>query len=769
MEDVPKPPPGLHDTGYGDLFITLVECADNDKHCECPETAVACTFSSLKVTELQSFVSYRYKKEMDNLLNLSLLRLQTKPRMRDTAGDVYYLNGRGYTPALPPKPTKKDPLPEYGHCYNDTDMTAQTFSENGCSVPATIDGDTFRMFIGVNGQMPGPTMIFYEGQIVRIRVQNDLRSETISVHWHGMHQKQTPWMDGVGFVTQPPITPGAHFDYVFKAEPAGTHWYHSHVGAQRTDGLYGAFIVKERKYKLNDQDILTGNVYVQDLPEKHTVTLLDWQREASLNIFVRVHSTLGFFPNKEVNKVPTQANNVNIRSRSADGVEVGPAPFWSGLMNGKGRHDQETFSILSTFNVQEGEHYRFRLVGAQSLFAFKFSIDSHKLILIAGDGHYLRPETVDFIIIHTGERYDFILDTDQPVSNYWMRAETLEANIDTIHQAEGILHYQGADEPNPWNKYVDIEDRKRECSVGGCVAVNCPFKKFPRAMHTQCLHLDELHNYIPPDSDPPLPPRLLDVSDPNLHFFNFGFEGHSSTSAINGLNFRFPTTPYQTYCDQHGDDKHGGLTCFDKELDDSYTTCINVAQVETSHTYQPNVEQVDEYRSVNFVLSAVGNKKKRNNDFSHPIHLHGHHFRVVTIQHGEYEKNGKLIDNNKDVSCRGEIKCPHPMWTDNVVPHFLRRRRANKNSIYKDTVIVPAGGYVVIAYEANNPGYWFMHCHIEAHQLEGMGVIIQEGPQSKQWAAPSLINKVGNFKWTIQDYMHTLRTASTCSAIGTRD
>ena len=32
----------------------------------------------------------------------------------------------------------------------------------------------------------------------------------------------------------------------FKAYPTGTHWYHSHYGTQRTDGLFGALVILER-------------------------------------------------------------------------------------------------------------------------------------------------------------------------------------------------------------------------------------------------------------------------------------------------------------------------------------------------------------------------------------------------------------------------------------------------------------------------------------------------------------------------------------------
>ena len=55
----------------------------------------------------------------------------------------------------------------------------------------------------------------------------------------------------------------------------------------------------------------------------------------------------------------------------------------------------------------------------------------------------------------------------------------------------------------------------------------------------------------------------------------------------------------------------------------------------------------------------------------------------------------------------------------------MGRRDLNRAPL-KDTVIIPAGGYAVVYFRANNPGYWFLHCHIEVHQLEGMAVVIND-------------------------------------------
>src|SRR5205823_2905152 len=66
-----------------------------------------------------------------------------------------------------------------------------------------------------------------------------------SIHWHGFFQRGTPTMDGVEEVSRAPIAPSESFVYDFVAEPAGTHWYHSHVGVQYGNGLFGPFVVEE--------------------------------------------------------------------------------------------------------------------------------------------------------------------------------------------------------------------------------------------------------------------------------------------------------------------------------------------------------------------------------------------------------------------------------------------------------------------------------------------------------------------------------------------
>lgn len=93
-----------------------------------------------------------------------------------------------------------------------------------------------------NSSYIGPLLTAQLGEEVSVDVTNKASVGT-SVHWHGMDLQNAAWADGVDGVTQEPIPVGSTFRYKFKAEPAGTLWYHSHVGMQFADGLRGPLIV----------------------------------------------------------------------------------------------------------------------------------------------------------------------------------------------------------------------------------------------------------------------------------------------------------------------------------------------------------------------------------------------------------------------------------------------------------------------------------------------------------------------------------------------
>ena len=101
---------------------------------------------------------------------------------------------------------------------------------------------------------------------------------------------------------------------------------------------------------------------------------------------------------------------------------------------------------------------------------------------------------------------------------------------------------------------------------------------------------------------------------------------------------------------------------------------------------------------------------------------------------------------NTDIACE-DVNCAisegcnpalymKPVWSNK--PDFS----INRKTVRKDTVMVPAGGYVVINFVPNNPGFWFLHCHIEGHQLQGMALIMNEA-FDQQLSALANMNQCG--------------------------
>ncbi|MGW8271071.1 MAG: multicopper oxidase domain-containing protein, partial [Burkholderiales bacterium] len=97
---------------------------------------------------------------------------------------------------------------------------------------------------GYDGSVPGPLLRYRQGERLRVEFENALPEPT-TVHFHGIRLPNA--MDGVPYLTQPPIAPGARFVYEFDLPDAGTYWYHPHLGSheQVARGLSGALIIEE--------------------------------------------------------------------------------------------------------------------------------------------------------------------------------------------------------------------------------------------------------------------------------------------------------------------------------------------------------------------------------------------------------------------------------------------------------------------------------------------------------------------------------------------
>ena len=81
-------------------------------------------------------------------------------------------------------------------------------------VTAAPDGFA-RPVIGINGQWPCPQIDVDVGDRIVVDVYNALGNQSTGLHWHGIHQTGTGYMDGSSGATQCPIVPGGHMTYDF--------------------------------------------------------------------------------------------------------------------------------------------------------------------------------------------------------------------------------------------------------------------------------------------------------------------------------------------------------------------------------------------------------------------------------------------------------------------------------------------------------------------------------------------------------------------------
>ena len=614
--------------------------------------------------------------------------------------------------------------------YNDFEGFRATFDSNGTIVPLLDEVDIseirlqpiqadgyFRPVITINGQIPAPTIILNENQILNVTVYNQLRSvEGIAIHWHGMYQNGTQEADGAAHITQNPIRFLSSYTYTFKASPAGTHWYHTHTSAQRTDGPYGALIVKDT----------IPEAYDFDNPEEHTFILMDWQREPSVNLFYTIGASLEYLQETEAYGEQFLLYNATV---GPDGTEVGPIPFWSGIINDKGRHFNQSGSpnipgtSLNYFTVSRNRRYRFRIIGAQALYAFRFSIEGHKLTVIASDGDPIKPiENVDYLIVNTGERYDVVVNANNTEGkDFWIWAETLEdmdlnnneiyySPINT-HRAEAVLHYTE-------NPSMDIEEISQtwECtSTSRCKAVNCPFSQYRNIM--DCVNVDDFESH----SNYPVP-QAIDSPTKRL-FYAFGETG-TEVSFVDGLSFQFPNYPPLTEFEEF---QNSNAMCPRRGCNGENCSCTHVIDLSTVETGE-TVEIV----IVNRILDDTD-----SDGASHPIHFHGHHFYVVDIGYPEYNTtNGEFTRANNNVSCvtANNGTCQSDFTTIEGANGIIQQlvwadgsgNTESRQFARKDTVIVPFGGYTIIRFIADNPGWWLLHCHIEIHVLRGMAALVRE-------------------------------------------
>ena len=255
--------------------------------------------------------------------------------------------------------------------------------------------------------VPGPLLRARAGDLLRVRVDNQLPAET-SVHWHGIALRND--MDGVPGMTQAPINAGKSFNYEFTVPDPGTYFYHPHSGVQLDRGLYGALLV--------DEAADPGGYDVE-----WTVVLDDW-----------VDGT-GSTPEqvlKGLTAVASGTDHGSMGDMDMGGMGEG---MTSPLLGGAGDivypHYLANGRVPAapvTLTAEPGQRARLRLVNAGSDTAFRVALGGHRLTVTHSDGFPVAPVTTDALLIGMGERYDVLFTVGDGVFPLVALAEGKQGN-----------------------------------------------------------------------------------------------------------------------------------------------------------------------------------------------------------------------------------------------------------------------------------------------------------------------------------------------------
>tara|TARA_R110000868_G_scaffold64845_4_gene194571 strand:- start:1712 stop:3352 length:1641 start_codon:yes stop_codon:yes gene_type:complete len=269
----------------------------------------------------------------------------------------------------------------------------------------------------INGQLPGPTLHFKEGEDATINVTNKLDEDT-SLHWHGLLLPGE--MDGVPmFNNFPGIKPGETFTYNFKIRQSGTYWYHSHSGGQEQEGLYGSIVIDpaEREPAPTNRDYV---VVLSDFTTESAGEILGNLKSDS-GYYNYARRTVGDFFRDAADKGlgTTLRDRLDWGDMRMDPTDLADVTGYTFLVNGKSAEANWT-ALYS-----KGERVRLRFINASAMTYFDLAIPGLKMIVVAADGQNVQPVVVDEIRIAIAETYDVIVvpKDDKP---YTIFAQSLD-------------------------------------------------------------------------------------------------------------------------------------------------------------------------------------------------------------------------------------------------------------------------------------------------------------------------------------------------------
>src|ERR1700722_15581079 len=249
-----------------------------------------------------------------------------------------------------------------------------------------------RHAIAVNGQLPGPTLEFTEGDTAEVHIHNGMMMET-SVHWHGLIVPNQ--YDGVSYLSAPPIRPMQEYVARFPLKQNGTYWYHSHTMLQEQIGLYGALIIHKREGGVTDGAGATDVLAEKAVKNEEVVLLSDWTDENPYQVERSLHYATDWYAIRKgsaqdyaaairAHRFHTKLTNEWKRMLPMDVSDVYYNRF---LVNGLAEEHRPGY--------RPGESVRLRIINGSSSTYFWLQYAGGTITVIASDGKDVVPVAGD--------------------------------------------------------------------------------------------------------------------------------------------------------------------------------------------------------------------------------------------------------------------------------------------------------------------------------------------------------------------------------------
>jgi len=564
------------------------------------------------------------------------------------------------------------------------------------------------MGMTVNGKTPGPTLEFKEGDFAVIYVTNEMDVET-SVHWHGLLLPN--FQDGVPYLTTPPILPGETFKYEFPIKQAGTYWYHSHTMLQEQSGVFGSIVIQP-KQKTHD--------YNKEL----VVVLSDWTNQKPKNVLRNLKRGNEWYGMKKGTSVPLN----RVLGRDALGAQLN---FWKQRMEGADIADiyypaflSNGEQVNSNSDYQSGDKVRMRIINGSASSQFWMTFGGNDPTLISADGLDVVPVKHNKTFIAIAETYDFIVEIPE--------GKTIEMRAMAQDGSGHSLTYIGSGKDTLKAEVLPRPDKI----------------KMMQQMARMDMRMGAPATKVNPSNE-----------DPQKMMDNWGMQMNMEGDA-KGMDHSKMTHKHHKMKKNKVEKMSS-----DSSMKRMKMSSSKVAQQDSSivekHMEMSEMASMNLFQEYNY--NFLKSPKKTNFSEDIPVkevllNLTGNMWRYIWSMNGVPLSEADKIKIEKGeivrITLNNLTMMHHPM---HLHGHFFRV--INENGEYsplKHTVNVAPMEKVTIEFDANESGDWFFHCHVLYHMMSGMARVYSydtpRDPRLEEFPLKKLMNEGNHFyKWGMID------------------